>query len=298
MTIPEYDELFPQPPAGAADAEAANIAKAWLAESATIRDEYPITHRRKLEDRKDIDNLSRAHLALVAERDAVLESGKGLLATLELLSTSNRNNSERAEAAEAERDALRVALQFTLRGGDFIGVKKTQAGIDEWHTAVALAAAPAQPQSIGEQQRAGWGSGSSVSEGQPQGGGDAELAAKAICQERCAFMGETACWQVEPTIWPNPNCNEPGCEWLAKAAIESVAIRGAAAEVKRETDAIREALGSTPAAERGGERLLNAAQYWEREHDKLQAFIQEHQDIFIRYIEHVKRGRSGEAEDQ
>jgi hypothetical protein len=40
---------------------------------------------------------------------------------------------------------------------------------------------------------------------------------RAICQERCAYMGEPACWQVDGA-WPNLNCDEPGCHALAMAA--------------------------------------------------------------------------------
>ncbi len=47
--------------------------------------------------------------------------------------------------------------------------------------------------------------------------------ARAICQERCAFMGEPACWQLDaddggPYPWPNEHCDEPGCMALARAA--------------------------------------------------------------------------------
>jgi len=53
--------------------------------------------------------------------------------------------------------------------------------------------------------------------------------ARAICQERCAFYGEPACWTFnnEPgTPWPNPNCDEPGCFALAKAVFEELRVRG------------------------------------------------------------------------
>ena len=55
----------------------------------------------------------------------------------------------------------------------------------------------------------------------------AEAAARAICQERCAFMGEPACWQVSGGAgselpWPNPDCDEPGCHALAAAAVKAM----------------------------------------------------------------------------
>lgn len=53
---------------------------------------------------------------------------------------------------------------------------------------------------------------------------DVDCAARAICRETCAFMGEPACFDVTgddgaPLPWPNPNCDEPGCHALALAAI-------------------------------------------------------------------------------
>jgi hypothetical protein len=41
---------------------------------------------------------------------------------------------------------------------------------------------------------------------------------RAICRESCAFRGEPPCWQISDE-WPNPHCDEPGCEALAKAAV-------------------------------------------------------------------------------
>jgi len=44
--------------------------------------------------------------------------------------------------------------------------------------------------------------------------------ARAICAEQCAFMGEPPCHKL-PGPWPNPECNDPGCHALAKAAVGS-----------------------------------------------------------------------------
>lgn len=57
-----------------------------------------------------------------------------------------------------------------------------------------------------------------------------ERVAKAICAERCAFMGEPACWQMKeddrgnPLPWPAPGCNDPGCEALAMAACAALPV--------------------------------------------------------------------------
>ncbi|WP_199252628.1 hypothetical protein [Chachezhania sediminis] len=51
----------------------------------------------------------------------------------------------------------------------------------------------------------------------------ADTIARAICQERCAFKGEPACWQVVPDEWPNPNCDDPGCQALATVAMAATA---------------------------------------------------------------------------
>ena len=60
----------------------------------------------------------------------------------------------------------------------------------------------------------------------PQEPTDAEVeaAARAICAEQSAFMGEPACWAVKGADgcelpWPNPGCNEPGCHAVARAAL-------------------------------------------------------------------------------
>ena len=57
-----------------------------------------------------------------------------------------------------------------------------------------------------------------------------ERVARAICAEKCAFMGEPPCYSVEGE-WPNPNCQEPGCHAEAQAAIaalEPVTVQEAA----------------------------------------------------------------------
>lgn len=53
---------------------------------------------------------------------------------------------------------------------------------------------------------------------------EVEAAARAICAEQSAFMGEPACWAVKGADgcelpWPNPGCNEPGCHAVASAAL-------------------------------------------------------------------------------
>lgn len=63
-----------------------------------------------------------------------------------------------------------------------------------------------------------------------------ERVARAICAEKCAFVGEPPCYSVNGE-WPNPTCSEPGCHAEAQAAIaaldcirqearEAAAIRG------------------------------------------------------------------------
>jgi hypothetical protein len=50
--------------------------------------------------------------------------------------------------------------------------------------------------------------------------------ARAICRERCAFMGEPACWMITSIIkgekFPAPDCDDPGCEALAMAALAAM----------------------------------------------------------------------------
>ncbi|MBU8540793.1 hypothetical protein [Falsiroseomonas tokyonensis] len=50
---------------------------------------------------------------------------------------------------------------------------------------------------------------------------------RAICRERCAFMGEPPCFEVcgddgEALPWPNPQCDDPGCEAMARAAVLAI----------------------------------------------------------------------------
>jgi hypothetical protein len=45
-----------------------------------------------------------------------------------------------------------------------------------------------------------------------------ERIARAICAETCAYVGEPACWTFTELPWPNPNCDEPGCQALAQVA--------------------------------------------------------------------------------
>jgi hypothetical protein len=62
---------------------------------------------------------------------------------------------------------------------------------------------------------------------------------RAICRERCAYMGEPPCWEVG--AWPNEECDEPGCAALAEAAIAAWNRRApgyaAGAEAMREAAA-------------------------------------------------------------
>jgi hypothetical protein len=47
--------------------------------------------------------------------------------------------------------------------------------------------------------------------------------ARAICQEKCAFMGEPACWQVDGHKGElSPSCDEPGCLAEAFAALDAI----------------------------------------------------------------------------
>lgn len=50
---------------------------------------------------------------------------------------------------------------------------------------------------------------------------------KAICAEACAHMGEPPCWSVRDNdgnlyAWPPATCDEPGCIWLAAAAVAAL----------------------------------------------------------------------------
>jgi hypothetical protein len=51
-----------------------------------------------------------------------------------------------------------------------------------------------------------------------------EVAALAICAEKCAFLGEPACFlhfdaAGNPLPWPPEDCDEPGCMALAEAVV-------------------------------------------------------------------------------
>lgn len=79
--------------------------------------------------------------------------------------------------------------------------------------------------------------------------GDVETAARAVCRERCSFMGEPPCWEVG--AWPNEECDEPGCHALAKAAIAAWNRR--APDYAAGAEAMREAAqrAATPTWKRG-----------------------------------------------
>ncbi len=53
-----------------------------------------------------------------------------------------------------------------------------------------------------------------------------EMVAKAICAECCAFYGERPCYdpgeEYVPQEWQPEDCDEPGCEALAMAAIAAM----------------------------------------------------------------------------
>lgn len=49
-----------------------------------------------------------------------------------------------------------------------------------------------------------------------------ERVARAICAEKCAFMGEPPCWTFKEETWPPPTCDEPGCVYEARAAIKAM----------------------------------------------------------------------------
>jgi hypothetical protein len=60
---------------------------------------------------------------------------------------------------------------------------------------------------------------------------------RAICAEHCAFFGEPPCWQVtddhgEALLWPNPDCDEPGCHSLAQAAAAALRARAEVARLR------------------------------------------------------------------
>lgn len=56
----------------------------------------------------------------------------------------------------------------------------------------------------------------------------ADAIARTICWETCAFYGEPPCFTMtetdgpdmgKPLPWPNPHCDEPGCQALATAVL-------------------------------------------------------------------------------
>lgn len=57
-----------------------------------------------------------------------------------------------------------------------------------------------------------------------------ETIARALCSEKCAFMGEPPCWQGDGAAWPNPACDDPGCHSEAAAVEAAVRERGAPSE--------------------------------------------------------------------
>lgn len=59
---------------------------------------------------------------------------------------------------------------------------------------------------------------------------DVREAAMAICQERCAYIGEPPCWKIQDDQgndmpWPAPACDDPGCMAMAEAAVAALTIR-------------------------------------------------------------------------
>jgi hypothetical protein len=50
---------------------------------------------------------------------------------------------------------------------------------------------------------------------------EVEAIHRAICAESCAYRGEPPCYTLNGA-WPNPDCDEPGCEALAKAAASAM----------------------------------------------------------------------------
>ena len=54
-----------------------------------------------------------------------------------------------------------------------------------------------------------------------------EVVAMAICAEKCAFLGEPACFRHfdeagNPLPWPPEACDEPGCMALAEAVVAKI----------------------------------------------------------------------------
>lgn len=54
-----------------------------------------------------------------------------------------------------------------------------------------------------------------------------EAVARAICAEKCAYMGEPACWSFTEESFPPATCDEPGCMSEARAALSSAPLRAA-----------------------------------------------------------------------
>ena len=55
--------------------------------------------------------------------------------------------------------------------------------------------------------------------------------ARGICRDRCAFMGEPACWQLDdadggPYPFPAEGCGDVNCVDMARAAIRAVTEAG------------------------------------------------------------------------
>lgn len=57
------------------------------------------------------------------------------------------------------------------------------------------------------------------------------IAAREICRETCAYRGEPPCWDERHfpgAPWPNPECDEPGCDALGRAV--AAILRGEKAD--------------------------------------------------------------------
>jgi hypothetical protein len=77
-----------------------------------------------------------------------------------------------------------------------------------------------------------------------------EKVARALCQEKCAFLGEPPCWGLDPAeyvIEPwNPDiCDEPGCGALADVAIAIVLEEAARVAEIYEYDELEDDGGAT-----------------------------------------------------
>ena len=65
--------------------------------------------------------------------------------------------------------------------------------------------------------------------------------ARAICREQCAVYGEPPCFESRAEhppfknhIWPNPDCDEPGCHALAAAVVAELEKMGALFPVEKD----------------------------------------------------------------